>query len=168
MNDMLIQTVLSKMLHYFGSDVKRINHSLKVYSLAKNIAILEDLNEDQLRIVEISSLLHDIGIKESEIKYNSSAGNYQEQEGPPIAKKLLEEFYLSEKVLDRICLLIANHHSYTKLSGIDFQILIEADFLVNIYEENFTKEQINSVKEKYFKTETGIKYLTSLYDCKIE
>ena len=164
MNDILVQTVMSKMILYFGNDTKRINHALKVYGFAKNIAILEDINEQELRIVEISALLHDIGIKESERKYNSSAGNYQELEGPPIAKELLEEFYLNNEVLERICKLIRNHHSYTKLSGMDFQILIEADFLVNIFEDNLSLEQIEIIKNKYFKTETGTKYLTEIYE----
>jgi len=163
MNDSLVQTVLSKMILYFGDDTLRINHALKVYSFARNIAILEDLPEQQLRIVEIAALLHDIGIKESELKYNSSAGNYQELEGPPVAKKILEEFRLHSEVLERICLLIGNHHSYGNISGIDFQILVEADFLVNIFEDKYASDQIEILKNKYFKTRAGIKYLTKMY-----
>lgn len=125
--------------------------------------MFENLSEQQFRILEISAILHDIGIKESEKKYNSSAGNYQELEGPPVAKKLLEEYSLHSDAIDRICLLIGNHHSYHKLSGIDFQILIEADFLVNIFEENYTASQIEALKDKYFKTKTGIKYLNNMF-----
>ncbi len=163
MNDSLVQTVLSKMVVYFGDDTLRVNHALKVYSFARNIAILEDLPEQQLRIVEIAALLHDIGIKECENKYNSSAGNYQELEGPPVAKKLLEEFCLHSENLERICLLIGNHHSYEKINGMDFQILVEADFLVNIFEDKYASNQIEVLKNKYFKTRTGIKYVNEMY-----
>ena len=163
MNDALVQTVISKMIIYFESDIVRINHALKVYSFARNIAIFEDLPDEKFRVLEIASILHDIGIKESERKYNSSAGNLQEIEGPPVARELLEEFCLHSEAIERICLLIENHHSYDKLSGIDFQILIEADFLVNIFEDKYTSDQIKSVKNKYFKTKTGIKYLSSIY-----
>ena len=163
MNDSLVQSVLSKMIGYFKDDTQRINHALKVYSFARNISIFEYIPDEQIKIVEIASLLHDIGIKESEKKYGSSAGNYQELEGPPIASELLSEFSLPQKVIERICQLIGNHHSYDKLSGIDFQILIEADFLVNIFEDKYTASQIETVKNKYFKTKTGLKYLTSMY-----
>ena len=164
MNDNLVQSVLSKMIVYFGKDILRINHALKVYTLARNIAVFEDLSDQQFKILEISSILHDIGIKECEIKYGSSSGNYQELEGPPVALKLLEEFYLRSDVIERISFLIGNHHSYDKINGIDFQILVEADFLVNIFEDNYTVDQIASVKNKYFKTKTGIKYLTNIYE----
>jgi len=163
MNDYLIQNVISKMIGYFGKDIVRINHALKVYTFARNIALFENLSEQQFRVLEISSILHDIGIKVSELKYGSSAGNYQELEGPPVALKLLEEFSLHSDVIERVSFLIGNHHSYEKINGIDFQILIEADFLVNIFEDNYTTDQIETVKIKYFKTKTGIKYITSIY-----
>ena len=163
MNDYLTQNIISKMIGYFGKDIVRINHALKVYTFARNIALFENLSEQQFRVLEISSILHDIGIKVSELKYGSSAGNYQELEGPPVALKLLEEFSLHSDVIERVSFLIGNHHSYEKINGIDFQILIEADFLVNIFEDNYTTDQIETVKTKYFKTKTGIKYLTSIY-----
>ena len=164
MNDKLVQSVLSKMIGYFGNDILRVNHALKVYTFARSIAIFEELSDQQFRILEISSILHDIGIKECEIKYGSSAGNYQELEGPPVASKLLEEFCLHSDVIERISFLIGNHHSYEKINGIDFQILVEADFLVNIFEDNYTADQIEIVKNKYFKTRTGIKYLINIYE----
>ena len=163
MNDYLTQNVISKMIGYFGKDIVRINHALKVYTFARNIALFENLSEQQFRVLEISSILHDIGIKVSELKYGSSAGNYQELEGPPVALKLLEEFSLHSDVIERVSFLIGNHHSYEKINGIDFQILIEADFLVNIFEDNYTTDQIETLKIKYFKTKTGIKYITSIY-----
>jgi len=163
MNDYLTQNIISKMIGYFGKDIVRINHALKVYTFARNIALFENLSEQQFRVLEISSILHDIGIKVSELKYGSSAGNYQELEGPPVALKLLEEFSLHSDVIERVSFLIGNHHSYEKINGIDFQILIEADFLVNIFEDNYTTDQIETVKIKYFKTKTGIKYITSIY-----
>ena len=39
--------------------------------------------------------------------------------------------------------------------GIDYQILVEADFLVNFLEDNVPKENIRKVYETIFKTETG-------------
>ena len=59
--------------------------------------------------------------------------------------------------------LIGNHHSYDKIDGLDFQILVEADFLVNIYEDNMSPEAAATVKKKYFETKTGREYISSLY-----
>ena len=155
--------VLQSMIEYFDGDVRRINHALKVYSLAKVIGEAEGLNESELSILKYAAILHDIGIKEAERKYGSCAGSYQEQEGPPIAEAILKEHSLEGKTIERACFLIGNHHSYSKVDGVDFQILIEADFLVNIFEENLTTDAIRGIKEKIFRTSHGLMLLKSMY-----
>ena len=155
--------IINKMISYFNNDVKRINHALKVYSFSKSIGELEGLDEKQMLILEISSILHDIGIKQSEKKYNSTAGKYQELEGPPIAKELLKDIKLEKDILDRICFLIGHHHSYNRIDKIDLQILVEGDFLVNAYEDKLNYDQIKIVKDKYFKTKTGKYFLDTIY-----
>ncbi len=155
--------VMEKMIEYFGNDVKRINHALKVYSFATLIAENELTDFNQKAVVHFAGLLHDIGIKEAERKYNSNAGKYQEIEGPEIARKLLEELFISKEIVDRVCYIIGYHHTYDKIDGLDFQILVEADFLVNIFEDSLPKESVLSIKEKIFKTKYGIKLLEEMY-----
>lgn len=155
--------LILKMINYFDGDDRRINHALKVYAFAKNIAELEGIIEEKKEIVEISSILHDIGIKVSEEKYNSSAGKYQELEGPQVARDLLDEFNIEKNIIDRVCFLIAHHHTYSNIDDIDLQILIEADFIVNIYEDSMKNDAIETVKSKYFKTKTAIEILNSMY-----
>ena len=159
-----IGQVINAMIGYYAGDVRRVNHFLKVYSFAKAIGEAEGLCDGTQQILEIAALTHDIGIKNSEKKYNSSAGSYQQIEGPPEAKKLLEELGIEAAVIDRVCWLIAHHHTYTDIQGIDYQILIESDFLVNINEDNLALESINSIREKVFKTESGIKTLKAMYN----
>jgi hypothetical protein len=159
----LTAKVIKKFIEYYEGDNLRVNHALKVYGFAASIGALEGLEEDELLCLEIAAVLHDIGIKLSEIKYNSAAGNYQELEGPPEARKLLEEFRLDEKLVERVCYLIGHHHSYSYIDGLDFQILIEADFLVNIFENNLKGEAIQPLKNKYFKTDSGKMYFDTLY-----
>ena len=158
-----ISKITRKAIEYNNGDVRRINHFLKVYSLAKTIGELEELDKDTQEILEISAILHDIGIHESEKKYNSSAGNYQQIEGPPVAKQLLEALCTSKSVIDRVCYLIAHHHTYNNITEKDYQILVEADFLVNIYEDNMGQAQIQSIKEKIFKTKTGIQLVQNFF-----
>ena len=156
--------VALKMIRYFGNDVRRINHALKVHGLVRVIAGLEKLSLPELTVLEIAALLHDIGIKEAERKYQSTAGHYQELLGPDIARELLTDLSLAEDSFERICYLIGHHHSYNQIDGLDFQVLVEADFLVNIFEGQMSKAQIAAIKEKYFKTKTGIGLLTAMYE----
>lgn len=159
----LVSDVVNKMILYFDGDVRRINHAMKVYSFAKTIGELENIGNDKLLILEVAAVLHDIGIKESERKYNSSAGNYQEIEGPAVAKDILEEFNLDKNFVDRVCYLIGHHHTYNKIDDVDYQILIEADFIINIFEDSIEKERVEIIKNKYFKTESGIHLIDSMY-----
>ena len=155
--------IINEMINYYSGDVRRVNHFLKVYSFAKAIGELEGLDEKNQYILEIAAIMHDIGIKVSEEKYNSSAGNYQEIEGPPLAREMLSKFEFKEDDVDRICFLIGHHHTYGNIDGIDYQILIEADFLVNIYEDEIKIPQVEIIKEKYFKTKAGHNFLERLY-----
>lgn len=151
------------MVGYFGCDVRRINHALKVYGFASTICRWENLSEHDIEVTEIAAVLHDIGIPVSEKKYGSCIGKYQELEGPPIAQAILEKLGTKPDTIARICYLIGNHHTYPKIDGIDFQILIEADFLVNIYEDEMDEKMVKSIKEKYFKTNTGLQLLDSMF-----
>nr|WP_319487581.1 HD domain-containing protein [uncultured Caproiciproducens sp.] len=158
-----ISQILKAMICYNEGDPKRVHHALKVYAFAKFIGELEGLDEGTMEILELASILHDIGIQNSEQKYGSSGGKYQELEGPPVAEKMLFTVGVSQKAVERVCFLVGHHHTYTEISGLDYQILVEADFLVNIYEDAMTKEQAQTVLHKYFQTETGKEYLSKMY-----
>ena len=159
----LIGEIMNKMIGYFEKDVRRINHALKVYDFAFLITEGENLTPETSEITLLTALLHDTGIKEAEKKYNSSSAEYQHREGPPAAEMLLAGAGADRKIIDRIKFIIGNHHNYNKIDNIDFQIIAEADFLVNAYEDNMGEKAIRNMLEKVFKTETGKKLLTSMY-----
>jgi HD superfamily phosphodiesterase len=158
----MIHLVLNEMIGYFGADVPRINHALKVYGFASAIGRSENLDAPTIQIIEMAAILHDIGIPASEKKYGSCIGKYQEIEGPPIARSILEKLKVAPSTIDRVCFLIAHHHTYTKIDNIDFQILVEADFLVNIFEDEMYSV-VNSIRDKYFKTNAGTELICRLY-----
>ncbi len=164
----MIPSVIRAMVGYFQDDVRRINHALKVYGFAHALVGLEGLSARERLAVDLAAVLHDIGIKEAERKYNSSAGKYQEIEGPPIAKGIMDECRVETEIADRVCYLIGNHHSYHKIDGPDFQVLVEADFLVNIYEDEMSTNAIASIRNKYFKTAGGIKLIETMYPVDLE
>lgn len=155
--------VLQEMILYFGDDVKRINHALKVYAFARLIGKEEGLPNQEQDILELAAVLHDIGIHEAQRKHGSAAGKYQEAEGPSIADGILKKCGADEARIPRVLFLVGNHHSYQKIDGIDFQILVEADFLVNIFEDAMRLSAIESIVGKYFKTLSGKRLAASMY-----
>ena len=120
------------MIELYSGDAKRIQHFCKVHSYAKLIAETENVDRKCLFILEAAALTHDIGIHICEEKYGNCNGKLQEKEGPVIAEKLLRELGFEDVVSERVQYLIAHHHTYDNIDGIDYQILVEADFLVNI------------------------------------
>ena len=160
---MLTNEVLDLAINYNGNDIIRTNHLLKVFSFAHHIGVMEKCDAQLQTIIDISSILHDIGIRESERKYNSSAGKWQEIEGPIVARELLKNLDLDNHIRERVLFLIGHHHSYDAIDGIDFQILVEADFLVNMFEGEMPKNERDKTKETIFKTKSGIRLLEQLY-----
>ncbi len=158
-----INDTINAMIKYFSGDPKRIQHFLKVHEFARIIGINEGLLDDVQYLVEVAAITHDIGIKLSEEKFGSADGKYQEQEGPAEAEKLLREIGYEEDFIDKVCFLIAHHHTYKGIDNAPFRILVEADFLVNIYEEHISMELAKNVKEKIFRTKSGIKIFEDMY-----
>ena len=163
-----IALVTMAMTDYFSGDVRRINHFMKVYAFAKTIGELEGLTPRDQLTLEVAALTHDIGIKESERKYGSSSGHYQQLEGPPEARALLNALQIPADVTERVCWLIAHHHTYANIHNADHQILVEADFLVNICEAAMNQTQIRAIERKVFRTAAGRRLLLNLYPASAE
>ena len=141
------------MIELYKGDAKRIQHFCKVHSYAKLIAETEEVDEKTLFIIETAALIHDIGIHVCEEKYGDCSGKLQEKEGPALAQQLLKQLGFDDEVSKRVQYLIAHHHTYDQVDGIDYQILIEADFLVNLLEDGLSKEAAKKAYETIFKTE---------------
>lgn len=151
------------MMTYYSGDAKRIQHFTKVHSFAKLIGEMEQLDQETLTLIEVTALVHDIGIKEAEAQFGSSNGKLQEQLGPDLAKKILKELGYYEEKIERVCYVVGHHHTYTDIQGIDYQILVEADFLVNFYEDQLGKEAIKTAYNNIFKTPSGKKLCEIMY-----
>lgn len=158
-----INQVLQAMITYYAGDARRINHFLKVFGFAKAIGTMENLDDHTQSVLEIAALVHDIGIKNSELKYGSSDGHHQQVEGPPEAEQLLKPLGINADTITRVCWLVGHHHTYSNIDGPDYQILVEADFLVNIYEDEMPAASRKSIREKIFKTRSGLRVFDTLY-----
>lgn len=160
---MNLDLVLKKMIAYDAGDARRIQHFLKVHAYAALIGREEHLPPAVQERLEVAAILHDIGIHAAEKKYGSAAGKYQEIEGPALARALLESLGCEEALIERVCYLIAHHHTYDGVDGLDYQILLEADFLVNAYEDGLSVQGISAFRAKVFRTRSGIRLLDAVY-----
>ena len=154
---------LLKSIFDYDPDGPNIHHLMAVHGYSRLIAQMENVSEHTLFITETAAYLHDIGVKISKEKYGNSNPNHQEEEGPVIAKMLLEPFNLSEQDLERVLFIIGHHHTYKAIDGIDFQILVEADYIVNLMEGYCKRDSIPAMKEKVFKTKTGLYLLEQMF-----
>ncbi|MGN1422153.1 MAG: HD domain-containing protein [Oscillospiraceae bacterium] len=151
----MLDLLTRKMIEYYKGDPKRIQHFIKVHSFAALIGKSEGLRENELFTLEAAALVHDIGIKQAERLYSECGGKLQEKLGPPEAREMLTTLGFDRAVTDRVCYMVSRHHTYTDIDGTDMQILIEADFLVNLYEDNTSPDGVISAYNKIFRTESG-------------
>jgi len=157
------EKVLLEMMNYFKDDLKRIEHARKVLMYAEKI--LEDNPQADRNVVVISAILHDIGIKEAERKYGSADGQLQEKEGPAVAKEILQKLGVKKEVIDEVCQIIASHHSPGEVNTLNFKIIWDADWLVNLKDEVDinNKEKLKGIIDKVFMTDTGKRIAKEIY-----
>jgi HD superfamily phosphodiesterase len=154
--DLLKDRVAIEMKRYFRQDFKRIGHATRVARYAEQIGKAEQGN---LAVVLTAAYLHDIGIKEAERKYQSSAARYQEEEGPPIAREILERLEANEALVEEVCDIVGHHHHPKDEESINFKCVYDADLIANMEEnqkkEASTPETLGSIIENSFLTESG-------------
>jgi HD superfamily phosphodiesterase len=161
----LKERISLEMKKYFGKDLKRIHHGLKVAHYAEQILKME--GGDPLVILG-AAYLHDTGAPEARRRYEAGGGDYyhyQETEGVPIAREILKRLGIKEETTGEICDIIGHHHHPREEETLNFQILYEADGLANIEEKGFAQDrkEVQAVIEKSFRTETGRQIAEKLF-----
>ena len=160
---MKISEIMEKMIAFSKGNIHDINHFMCVWTYAKTIGELENLDQETQYILEVAAITHDIACPFCREKYGNTNGKYQEKEGMPIVKEFLADTGMSEAQIERVAYLVGHHHTYKDIDGPDYQILVEADFLVNYFEDGLDKEHIKKSAEKIFKTETGKKIVKDMF-----
>ncbi len=158
-----LNTLMKTMVDYYEGDPKRIQHFIKVASLAKEIASLEDCDKEVMHLVEATGYVHDIGIRKAEKEVGYSTPKLQEEYGPDLAKEMMEKLHFKADFIDRVCFIVGHHHTIKAVDGLDFQIIIEADFLVNAYEDDMPKSAIINARDHFFKTASGIAIINAMF-----
>ena len=115
--------------------------------------------EANLAIVLCAAYLHDIGIPESERKYQSAAAQYQEQEGPPVARQIMEKLGAANELIEEVCDIIAHHHHPKQDETVNFKVLYDADLIANLEEDQKEKSKnenrLSEIVSQSFLTDSG-------------
>jgi hypothetical protein len=159
----IIGGIAAAMARYMAGDAARINHFMKVYAYADAIARAEGLGGGDLFALRAAALTHDIGIREGIRRFGDSSGKRQEEIGPGEALPLLRAAGVGETDAARVCGLIGSHHTYGNVGDPALQILIEADFIVNIYEEGLSADAARGIRGSLFKTSAGKAFADAIF-----
>ena len=157
------EEIIVKMIEYSDGNLHDINHFMKVYGYARTIGTCEGLSGAEQKTLEIAAVLHDIACPLCRSRYGNTDGKRQEEEGILLARDFLQPLQLPEEMKERVAWLVGHHHTLTGIEGADYQILIEADYLVNADESGYSRENIRNMCEKVFRTGTGKALLNAIY-----
>ena len=158
-----LSALFAAMIRFDAGDPRRIQHFVKVHAFARQIALEEGLEAKTRFVLEAAAYVHDIGILPAERKYGYQNGKLQEQEGPAPAGEMLKKLQFPEDVAARVQYLVGHHHTYSGIDGADYQVLVEADFLVNLFEDGAGEQAVRNVLEKIFRTESGRRILKEMF-----
>ena len=156
---MLKETIIAKMIDFYRGNAEDISHFLKVYAFAHTIGGLEGLDASARDTLEIAAIVHDIACPLCREKYGNTHGKHQEEESEALLEEFLREFALAGERKERIIFLVTHHHTYSGVDGMDYQILLEADYLVNAAESEKYGKSWKAVRENVFRTKTGSRFL---------
>ena len=160
---MIVATSIQRMIDFYNGNIHDIDHFLKVWALAKTIGELEGLDKHTQEVLELAAVVHDIACPLCREKYGNTNGKNQELESPALVKMFFEELSVEPRDTERISWLAAHHHTYTNVDGPDYQILLEADFMVNAGENDYSRSAIENFRQRVFRTAAGTKLLDSIY-----
>ncbi len=160
---MIITSAVEKMIEFYEGNLHDIAHFMKVWAFAETIGKQEKLDAHTQQVLELAAVVHDIACPLCRKKYGNTNGKNQERESPPLVEAFFADLSVPEEDIQRISWLAAHHHTYENAVGLDYRILLEADFLVNADESGYTIAAIKSAEKNIFRTSSGIRLLQSMY-----
>jgi HD superfamily phosphodiesterase len=154
--DLLKDRVAVEMKRYFKTDFKRIGHATRVARYAERIGKFESGN---LAVILPAAYLHDIGIVEAQRSHGSTASEYQEQEGPSVARSILEKLGAGEALIEEVCDIVGRHHHPAENESVNFLAVYDADRIANLEErqkkEPVDKDELKRIIEARLLTPSG-------------
>ena len=129
--DLLKDRVAIEMKRHFKSDFKRIGHAVRVARYAERIGKMEAGN---LAVILCAAYLHDIGINDAEPTSGGTSTRHLEQEGPPIARRILEKLGAKEPLIAEVCDILRHRHRPGADESVNFKVVYDADLITGLEE----------------------------------
>ncbi|MCR4627143.1 MAG: HD domain-containing protein [Treponema sp.] len=158
-----VSEVLAKMTENAEGNLNDIMHFMKVWGFAKTIGKLENLDERTQYTLELAAIVHDISCPICRKKYGNTGYKHQEEESTPLVSDFFKDLDIPKDIVERIAFIVSHHHTYNLEDGLDYQILLEADFIVNAKDHNLDREPIENTMKSFYKTKSGKALLESIY-----
>lgn len=162
-NSLKIAQILEKIIAFSEGNVHDIDHLIRVWTYAKTIGELENVDAPTQFIVEVAAITHDIACPLCREKYGNTNGKRQEQEGMPMVKAFLSDTGMTAEQVERVVYLVGHHHTLRDIDAIDYQILVEADYIANATESSYSQQNAENFMQKIMKTASGKRILKAIY-----
>ena len=150
-----VAQVMEKMIAFSNGNIHDIDHLIRVWTYARTIGELEGLDANTQYILEVAAITHDIACPLCREKYGNTNGKHQEEEGAPMVRAFLSDSGMSVEQIERVADLVGHHHTFSGIDGIDWQILIEADYIANASENGFSRGNVVNFRNRIMKTASG-------------
>ena len=160
---MTVSQIMEKMIRSSHGNIHDIEHFVKVWSYAKTIGELEKLDSETQFILEAEAITHDIACPLCREKYGNANGKLQEKESPALISAFFSDTDMTESQVERVSFVVGHHHTYEGVDGLDWQILLEADYIVNASENEYSKENLQKFLETQAKTEAGKQLIQEIF-----
>lgn len=142
-----VNRVALRMKQYHRGDMLKVQHFVRVYTLAKTIGELEHLSDEEQLDLELAAIVH----------------NVEEDDRVPVVRDMLRECGISETAAMHVCHMVENETNYEHISTLDHQILIEAMMIVEFKEQNTPQKEIIRRAEDLFITHSGKLFLKKAF-----
>ena len=154
---------MEKMIAFSNGNIHDIDHLIRVWTYAKTIGELEGLDPNTQYILEVAAITHDIACPLCRMKYGNTNGKLQETEGEQLVREFLSDTGMTDAQISRVAFLVGHHHTFTNIDNVDYQILIEADYIANASENAYSERNIRNFMQKIVKTRNGKKLLQDVF-----
>ena len=158
-----VSQMMEKMIAYSDGNIHDIDHLIRVWTYAKTIGELEGLDASTQYILEVAAITHDIACPLCREKYGNTNGKHQEEEGALMVRAFLSDSGMLPEQIDRVSYLVGHHHTFSGIDGLDYQILIEADYIANATENGYSQDNAANFINRIMKTESGIRIAKAVF-----
>ena len=159
---MSVSEIMEKMIAFSDGNIHDIDHLIRVWTYAKTIGELEGLDTETQFVLEIAAITHDIACPYCREKYGNTNGKHQETEGAVMVRDFLADTGVTEEQTERVAFLVGHHHTFSVIDGLDYQILVEADYIANTSENGYSPDNVKNFMAKIMKTESGKRLLAAV------